>query len=350
MKSAFITSNLMKYLKDIWSSLLGKGPIGLIQSILAAQLIFSSNLLAQDALATLAVVDFEGRGISQLEAQTLTDRFRSSVGNTGAIRLVERRMMEEVLTEQGFQQSGCTSDECAVEVGQLLGVQYMVGGAVGKVGDTFTIDARMISVETGASIRTRNVSYVGKVDGLIIEIEVLAYEMMEMKPPEDLLERRKLGTPVVAPPVVKTKMGAMMRSLVFPGLGQFYSGKKLWGFGWVLSELAVAGVIYTSYTSYQTAYNDFNTYMDLYRQETNTTLIVEYKGKAKTSEGDMKTANDQMKMLAGVAGGLWLVNAIHAFFIGPKAESANLNKKTSIKLAYHPTTGQAQLKLEIALD
>ena len=146
-----------------------------------------SPLSSQDGAITVAVLDLEGRGISELEAQTLTDRFRTSLGNTGAVRLVERNLMEEILTEQGFQQTGCTSDECAVEVGQLLGVQYMVSGAIGKIGDTYTIDAKLVSVETGIVKRTRDVTYVGKVDGLIIEIEILGYEIMDLQPTAELL-------------------------------------------------------------------------------------------------------------------------------------------------------------------
>ncbi len=55
---------------------------------------------------TVAVLDFEGRGISQLEAATLTDRLSSELANTDAIILVERNQMSEILDEQGFQQSG----------------------------------------------------------------------------------------------------------------------------------------------------------------------------------------------------------------------------------------------------
>jgi hypothetical protein len=97
-------------------------------------------------------------------------------------------MMEEVLQEQGFQLTGCTSivaryllplyfEECAVEVGQLLGVQNMIGGSIGRVGETFTIDVRMISVQSGISLMTKQQTYAGEIDGLIIEIEVLAYEL-----------------------------------------------------------------------------------------------------------------------------------------------------------------------------
>ena len=75
---------------------------------------------------TVAILDFEGRGISQMEAQTLTDRLMSEMVNTNAVIMVERNQMEEIMQEQGFQQTGCTTSECAAEVGALLGVQNMV--------------------------------------------------------------------------------------------------------------------------------------------------------------------------------------------------------------------------------
>ena len=58
-----------------------------------------------------------------MESATLTDRLQSEMVNTNAIIMVERNQMEEILNEQGFQQSGCTSAECAAEVGALLGVR-----------------------------------------------------------------------------------------------------------------------------------------------------------------------------------------------------------------------------------
>lgn len=319
-------------------------------------LISLTFLLAQetDTRSTVAVLDFEGRGISQLEAQTLTDRFRTSIGITGAIRLVERNLMEEILQEQGFQQTGCTTDECAVEVGKLLGVQFMIGGAIGKIGETYTIDARMISIETGATERAREITYIGKVDGLIIEIEILAYIMAGLEPTPELLEKRRLGTQAFlekrAQMVVKTRTGALIRSLIFPGLGQFYSEKKLWGYGWLISEIAVGALIYTSYSSYQKATDNYNTYVERYNQSTNPTEISDYKDKVKISHGDIETSNDQMKLFASVAAGLWLANAVHAYLVGPKGASGRAYTEPSLKLAYDPHTRQAQVRFEIALD
>jgi len=150
---------------------------------------------------TVAVLDFEGRGISMLESATLTDRLSSELANTEAVILVERGQMSEILDEQGFQQSGCTSAECAAEVGALLGVKNMISGAFGKLGNTYTIDAKMFSVESGATIKTVSKSYKGEIDGLITEIEILAWEILGLTPPEHLLEKQKQpeGPVAVAP-------------------------------------------------------------------------------------------------------------------------------------------------------
>jgi len=148
---------------------------------------------------TVAVLDFEGRGISQLEAATLTDRLSSELANTNAVILVERGQMSEILEEQGFQQSGCTTAECAAEVGALLGVKNMISGSFGKLGNTYTIDAKMFSVESGATIKTVSKSYKGEIDGLITEIEILAWEILGLQPPENILAKQKNSeTPVVA--------------------------------------------------------------------------------------------------------------------------------------------------------
>ena len=110
---------------------------------------FFTFLLAQSGKPTVAVLDFEGQDVSESDVKTLTERMRTEIGNTNAVRLIERKAVEKIMAEQGFQQSGCTSDECAAEVGQLLGVQFMISGSIGKMGKSYTIDAKMFSVETG---------------------------------------------------------------------------------------------------------------------------------------------------------------------------------------------------------
>jgi TolB-like protein len=110
------------------------------------------GLLVTSAAAqqtTLAVIDLEGIGVSQSEAVALSNRLRNELFRIGSFTVVERGLMEEILGEQDFQQTGCTSNECLVELGRILGVEQMVGGTISRVGTIFSVSARLIAVETG---------------------------------------------------------------------------------------------------------------------------------------------------------------------------------------------------------
>jgi|TARA_B100001971_G_scaffold48577_1_gene43935 TolB-like protein len=168
----------------------------------------------KDASRTVAVLDFEGRGITMQAAQTLTDRFTTSLASTEKVTLVQRGTMMDVLEEQGFEAGGCASDECAAEVGALLGVEFMISGAIGKLGDTYTIDAKMFSVATGAAESMKSITYTGKVDGLITEIEILAWDILSLNPPRKLKKRQKAGVAQVA----SSDKGGSNRWLLWTGI------------------------------------------------------------------------------------------------------------------------------------
>jgi len=154
-------------------------------------LIFTlSILIGQDSRPTVAILDFEGQGVDASEVQTLTERMRTEIGNTKAVRLIERKAVEKIMQEQGLQQSGCTTDECAAEVGQLLGVQFMISGSIGKMGKSYTIDCKMFSVETGETVRTKSATHKGDVSGLLTEMEILAWEIVGLDAPAGLKLKR----------------------------------------------------------------------------------------------------------------------------------------------------------------
>ena len=99
----------------------------------------------------VAVAGFEGIGLTHGDVTILTDRLRAELVDTGRFLVIERERMNEILDEQGFQHGGlCATDECVVEIGRLIGVNNIVAGTFGKLGETYTVTARLIDVETGA--------------------------------------------------------------------------------------------------------------------------------------------------------------------------------------------------------
>jgi hypothetical protein len=117
-----------------------------------------------------AVVDLDRTGVSRDDARFLSDRLRTELFETGEFQVVEREKMELILKEQGFQNTGCTSVECAVEIGQLLNVQTIIAGAIGKIEDIYSISLRMIDVQTGAIIKTATEDYEGKLSEVLTEV------------------------------------------------------------------------------------------------------------------------------------------------------------------------------------
>ncbi len=139
--------------------------------LLASYCFISTFLLAQTTeRRNLAVYEFEPRGVSSVEAQVISDRIRIEIDKLGVYNIIERGLMEEVLREQAFQLTGaCTESSCLVEVGRMLAVHYIVGGSVSKIGKLFTIETRIIDVESGDIVNSVIEDYNGPIENLIVQ-------------------------------------------------------------------------------------------------------------------------------------------------------------------------------------
>ena len=128
----------------------------------------------------IAVVDFTGNNVSEGDCRALTDRLRTELFNTKYFKVIEREMMEQILVEQGFQQSGCTTNECMVEVGKLIGVEKIIGGSISQVGNIFSISSRIVDVETGEIENTAVFDHTGNIGLLLTEgMRIVAVDLIE---------------------------------------------------------------------------------------------------------------------------------------------------------------------------
>lgn len=101
-------------------------------------------------------------GATKAQASALTDRLREELLKTGKYTLVDRSQMSAILNEQALQQSGCTSTECAVQVGQVLGVRKIVTSKVIQAeAGIWLLSAQLIDVETAQTLNAVSVQYKG---------------------------------------------------------------------------------------------------------------------------------------------------------------------------------------------
>ncbi|MEK6793850.1 MAG: CsgG/HfaB family protein, partial [Spirochaetota bacterium] len=119
----------------------------MIQRLLIFTLL-AAVLCAAEKKPRVAVLAFTAKGVSQMESEAVTELFASALVSSRAFDVLDRANMENILREQQFQQTGCTETACAVKIGKVLNVEYMIYGAVMNIGDKYFVSANMVNIET----------------------------------------------------------------------------------------------------------------------------------------------------------------------------------------------------------
>ena len=100
------------------------------QDVNTAALSAETEMVVPIDTVSLAVFDFASRGISNLESEKLTEYFSAQIQQTGRAILTERTDVIKVLEKNGYEPGGCSSGECASELGKKLDVAYVINGSL----------------------------------------------------------------------------------------------------------------------------------------------------------------------------------------------------------------------------
>lgn len=106
---------------------------------------------------TVAVLDFEAVGVSKIEAMMIGDLVREALVKQGRFTILDRKNMNAILKEQSFQASGCTTEECRVQMGQLLNAELVMSGQLVKVGNAWQVTAKSLDVATAKFVNVARV-------------------------------------------------------------------------------------------------------------------------------------------------------------------------------------------------
>lgn len=132
--------------------------------LLLAALVVPQALHGQDARPGVAVMAFSNGGsygdgaqdLSALEVG-LQQMLLTELAQNEALRIVERSLLRSVLEEQDLAAEGRVDARTAAGLGKLVGARYMITGAFTDSYGEFRIDARIVDVETGEIIQSREV-------------------------------------------------------------------------------------------------------------------------------------------------------------------------------------------------
>jgi hypothetical protein len=133
---------------------------------------------ADEALAKkIAVWRFDALGIDSEIVQRLETLFRNELDRLDRLPLPTPRAIERTITDP--RQRECTGeDKCLAQIGKQLGVDLVVTGTVGSLGDNYVLTIKAVDVATARSQKIQSDPLRGSPDDLIEGVRVAAYRLL----------------------------------------------------------------------------------------------------------------------------------------------------------------------------
>lgn len=117
------------------------------------------------AKTRVAVIDFEQKGEQEFRGkqvgEIVAEWLITSLVRTGRFDVVERAQLQKILKEQQLGMTGMINQETVAKVGELLGVKVIITGSIIQIGNTYEMNARLVSVEDGSILKAERIRGTG---------------------------------------------------------------------------------------------------------------------------------------------------------------------------------------------
>jgi tetratricopeptide (TPR) repeat protein len=103
-------------------------------------------------LPLLSVMDFVIENVSESDGKLIVDILSSALIKIKKYRILDRSQRDTLIKELEFSYSDCTDETCQLELGRLLAADKIVVGSLGKVGNRYILNAKLLNVVTGEAV------------------------------------------------------------------------------------------------------------------------------------------------------------------------------------------------------
>lgn len=170
-RRAFGTAQRLEDLPRIVTSVVGN----MIQSSAPAPAFH----LPKGKKLAFAVFDLKPTGLSPETAQNLTQVLSAEVRGVEGASVISREDISTMLKFSATKMElGCTDDGCMAEIGGALGVDRLITGDVGKLGNAFVISLRLLDVRRGSVENRATETYEGDEEQLLRAVRHAARSLL----------------------------------------------------------------------------------------------------------------------------------------------------------------------------
>ena len=116
---------------------------------LLTTIVLLSSIFAQEGKFAVSILDFTGEDVQDKVLRACYQQLETSLIESNRFTVIEKNKREELLEEQKFQSSGVCDEACAVEIGQLVGAEYLMLGEIIGFADLYQVNIKIINIEKG---------------------------------------------------------------------------------------------------------------------------------------------------------------------------------------------------------
>ncbi len=157
----------------------------------------------------IAVMNFQASGVEKSLAHNITEIVTVELKQFQGFQVISHTEISTMLSFEGVKQSmGCSDEGCMAEIGNALGVNYIVNGNIGKIEETYLVNLKVIDIREAKIIGREQESFVGPADDLL--------------PAARFALRRVFGAPFQGEGLMKLSVSEKEAEVLFNGdsLGQ----------------------------------------------------------------------------------------------------------------------------------
>ena len=192
-----------------------------------------------DYTGSIAFIDLTMDSASIVQYGELFTSMSSQLQATSQMRVIDPEIVLSVVgqyTDLNDSEREILEREIIISIGQELSADYVMyaGTKVGQYGSV--LSGEIISTRSGGSVSTIQINILDVINALGSESNIASWALIGEDPPYELMQPRRDLFPKHPRDIKedKTPFGALWRSTVAPGWGQFYSNKRLPGYACLL--------------------------------------------------------------------------------------------------------------------
>ncbi len=161
-------------------------------------ILFSGVFFISNAEKSIAVMNMRSEQIGPTDCIVVTNYLTTELQRIPGYRILAWDDVTSMLEHQAGTQAlgACDDDECLAEIGGALGVDYILAGDIGSIGDRYLMNLKLININRAATERRASTLVEGNIGLLMDRLPAMVGEILEIETAESHPEVKAVEEPM----------------------------------------------------------------------------------------------------------------------------------------------------------